>query len=409
MNRSNELARTLLGGRVNWSSWIIWGGIVAVSLTVITMVIRGGAESELFVPASTAVTPGPVATSVDAGAVAAQFERRTLVETQLHALRHQGEQTRALLTEAEMELARWTRNVEAALTNDQGRSVAVDPDAVARFAAAYQFKRPGSNDIEAIRDQVARLLKPVDTYLANVSAAIPPSDELGKVLAAQYEAADGIVTTLRRSREACEAVIAAAVVSGKKGDRTLAEALAGAQQRRDQDFAEQLSHAKKKAQQEGEKLIAEAEARRTQQEAELKTKEIQREIERKEMEARLVENRFIIQSQQDRLETLANDPAVQAKFQPFLAKGRNKIGMANNWRYDYPQPASLRLIQKTGCLNSVGAFAAAGAGRSSQFKHNDRPRWSYPTTEEGFKEYVERLELFNELAPIWVQKGLLQP
>jgi hypothetical protein len=391
MNRSSEVARTLLGGRVNWTSWILSGGVVAVTLTVIIMVIRGGAESQLIVPGPPGVMPAPVPTSVDAGAVAAQLERRTLVETQLHALRHQGEQTRALLTEADMELARWTKIVEAALNNDQGRSVAVDPDAVDRFAAAYQIKRPGSNDIEVIRNQVARLLKPVDTYLANISAAIPPSDELGKSLAAQHEAADDIVATLRRSRQTCEAVIAAAPVSGKKGDRTLAEALAVAQQRRDQDFVDQLAQVKEKARHEGDKIIAEAQARLIQQGAERKVKEIESEIERKKKEAILAEERIIIQSEQDRLEALANDPAVQAKFQPFLAKGRNKVGIANNWRYEYPLPASFRLIQSSGCLASVQSFAAAGAGRHPVFQHNDRPRWTYPTTEAGFKDRAERL------------------
>jgi hypothetical protein len=373
------------------------------------MVIRGGAESELIAQGPSAVIPVPAPPSVDAGAKAAQLERQTLVEIQLDALKHQGEQTRAKLSEAEMELARWTKNVESALNNDQGRSVAADPDAVAQFEAIFQMKRPNMSDIEEVRSQLARLLKPVDTYLANVAAAVPPSDDLTKALAAQYAHADEILTTLRRSRQGCESIIMAAVGTGKKSDQTLAQALAGAQQRVGQDFAEQLGRAKEQARQEGEKLIAEAEARRTRQEAELKAKEIENEIKRIEAEAHRTDHIRKIQTEQDWLETLAKDPAVQAKFQPFLAKGRNKVGMANDWRYDYPQPASFSLIKKSGCLASVRAFAAAGAGRSGNFSHNDRPQWSYPTSEEGFKEYAERLQLFNKLAPIWVKNKLLLP
>ena len=71
--------------------------------------------------------------------------------------------------------------------------------------------------------------------------------------------------------------------------------------------------------------------------------------------------------------------------------------------YDYPKPMSYSQMQSCGGTTDVKAFIQLGLGG-----WNDRPSWKPPKTEQDWKHYEELLALFNQLAPIWIEGGVLQ-
>ena len=135
-----------------------------------------------------------------------------------------------------------------------------------------------------------------------------------------------------------------------------------------------------------------------------------------------------------RLEELrkrAAEPAIQALYRPFLSKGKfpfyDRGTIVNRWVlswYDYPQPASLKRLRECGVLKNAAVFwktgsalpAPSGPGMPDKYGYfgqgygNDRPTWhGAPRTEAEAKRIAERYREFLELAPIWVETGVLRP
>ena len=119
----------------------------------------------------------------------------------------------------------------------------------------------------------------------------------------------------------------------------------------------------------------------------------------------------------ERLLKQANDPAVKATFAPFLASGRFMFPkpLADRWWYDKSQPASLSFLQANGYVANVRTFAFTMAGErrrhpgeANDGSVNDRkPHHRFPTTDPEWTEMERLYEQFKELAPVWVELGLL--
>lgn len=126
----------------------------------------------------------------------------------------------------------------------------------------------------------------------------------------------------------------------------------------------------------------------------------------------------------DELRRLAEDLDVQARYKPFLAKGRylfnytRKSGML----VDGPaRLASYNAIVQAGLTRDMRAFIHAGIGRDhygasttgqlQDYRKNDRPLWStpYPNSDAEWARYRKLFHDFQELAPIWRDMGLLAP
>ena len=124
----------------------------------------------------------------------------------------------------------------------------------------------------------------------------------------------------------------------------------------------------------------------------------------------------------------AEDPTIQADYKPFLQKGRflfqAEMSTAWSWKPDYgdiPAPASYSRLKQLGVLSNEFVFWASGVGSDinditakygykGQGFRNDRTTWTgWPKTEAEHKIIKDRFNQFVELAPIWVEMGLLRP
>jgi len=212
--------------------------------------------------------------------------------------------------------------------------------------------------------------------------------------------------------------------SGTPGTKPLAEALS------EQQDAERLASAAvveaeaAKAREEATRRKAAAEVERLKSEeaaaariATVKAEQA-RELGLKE-EARLQEETRMlkVKADQARIRRLAEDPAIQAQFAPFLAKGRWKWShvFGAESRSDFPEPSSYTALTSSGCLKDEKTFAAAMAGYFYPIPSgrnqlgNDRPHAPYPSTQEAMNRRAQQFELFKELAPTWIEMGKLLP
>jgi hypothetical protein len=205
-----------------------------------------------------------------------------------------------------------------------------------------------------------------------------------------------------------------------------------------QAIAEAVAEEQRKAQEalaqlEAEKVrhSAALELQRRRLEEEIRQKDAERELAREREEGQRKAAAAVIADKKRR----AADPTVQAMYQPFLAKGRFQFYPQGDREhkpegYRIPQPASFRRLRECGVLNNVVVFWKTGAGLwgrsrktfnalyyyadndgfASQGYQNDRPTWSgNPNTEAEWRHAEERFNEFLELAPYWIEMGVLQP
>lgn len=118
-----------------------------------------------------------------------------------------------------------------------------------------------------------------------------------------------------------------------------------------------------------------------------------------------------LKQKNERLAALASDPDLKKEFAPFFAPG---IYQPTDVNFAQPKargergeegPISYRLLQKKGGTTDVKIFVAVATSNLDE----KRPRWKRPTTKQEWEEAEKRLQLFNDLAPTWVELKLLAP
>ncbi len=114
-----------------------------------------------------------------------------------------------------------------------------------------------------------------------------------------------------------------------------------------------------------------------------------------------------LKQKNERLAALASDPDLKKEFAPFLAPGLFQPTDTNHFqgKNRIEGPISYRLLQKKGGTTDVKIFVAVATSNLDQ----NRPRWKKPTTKQEWEEAEKRLQLFNDLAPTWVELKLLAP
>src|SRR5262245_24289810 len=118
-----------------------------------------------------------------------------------------------------------------------------------------------------------------------------------------------------------------------------------------------------------------------------------------------------LKQKNERLAALAADPALKKEFAPFLATGDYQPTDVN---FAQPKargqggeegPISYRLLQQRGGTTDVKIFVAV----ATSTRDKKRPRWKKPTSKPEREEAEKRLQLFNDLAPTWVELKSLAP
>ena len=347
-----------------------------------------------------------------------EAERRAVATAKLRALADLADEAYALLDELEHELDTWDRVVHTLLSNELGELIAGRPELVREFDAIYNQGRPPASRARAIRERVDTLLAPIQEGLQDDPTAVEPSPELVEQLTAEQDAAVEMLQVYRDHRQMIDDTCSQALDQGVRASTDLQAAITelhkGYRREEQEKIVAAAAEARKinaerLARAEYDKVIQQGldEEARIRQDTANSQKLAEEQRDKTKTLAAAEAERIRAEAERQRLLKLAQDPAVQAKYAPFLTHGKYMIGTSPKRFHQIPQPVSYSRLQRMGALRSPLDFANVGAGQP--FGWNDRPHWKTPSTQQELEQYTALLQQFRELAPIWVELGLLQP
>lgn len=401
--RMNEIRQRLGTGRMLFGFSVFLS--VIVGLLIFRSVMRSDGQSLANSGKPPAVTD---AAAADAAIVQSiDRERRSLNRVKLQAAQVKVGTVQATLKELKAERAAFDEQVRALLADERGRRIAASEEHLQQFVALQRQKELWTQaQIEGAEARLQTLNQPIEDAAKADTGDYAPSTDWSSHLDREQLALSAALTAYRETRQSVEVVIRDS--AGPPGDSTLADAITELDEALARQRAERVQLALEEEQhQKTEQLVAaEAESRKKQSEQEVAEVELAT------------------------LRRLAEDPTVQAKYQPFLAKGRFRFDHGNipakNQNYylyiDGPStPPSYNVLVNIGVTRDLKTFAAAGVGKqgfrgpltkSARYFHkNDRPLWTtpYPSTDAQWEYYRVLFKEFRQLAPIWRDMGVLKP
>lgn len=383
--------------------FVIWIGVI-LGVSLLLLVVRSlssGTQPATPVTNSPAVT-GAVNAADKAIVETMDRERRSLNRYKLQAARQKMEAVRSTLGEVEAQLAAWEREVRVLLTDERGRRMAVEPERVEKFAALFRQETLWTPDQVATSKEKLRLLfEPVEAAIKEDTGDYAPSQDWTGHLDREDWALKAAIKAYADTRRSIE--LLAREAPNAPGTTTLADAMAAFDEKLARERTERIEAAIRVERDKKTEELAKAEAEKVKAEAEQEKAGID-----------LARNR-----------KLAEDPAIQAKYQPFLAKGRWRFGHGETSQkmmfIDGPsEMTSYNTLVKLGITTDLQTFVSAGCGKprstrgfayTQQYQKNDRPLWTtpYPKTDADWDYYRKLFEEFQQLAPIWRDMGLFYP
>ncbi len=340
-------------------------------------------------------------------------ERRSVARAKLAEVRQAADTVLAGLDELEQEGQHWKSQVDSLLTNDIGKKLAANPQHLKAFDAMYRGRVPVQPFARNKRSLISVYMEPVDAALNGEAALFEPESTLLEQMRTDAAEVRKQLEQAREARGSIEALcrVADPTVQPQRLAPTLENALRQLEAGYAAEQAAQLAAVRDRVEQEYREQLAATEARKLKEinAAQLARREAELEGQRAAIES---ETKLIVtQERLKRLRKLAEDASIQAKYQPFLAKGTYVIGQRTGTGYqptEPPQPVSYNTLVTANVFTDLKRFVSAGCGRGTRTR-NDRPRWAYPQSEEDWEKYRAMFEEFRELAPIWLDMGLLAP
>lgn len=366
------------------SSWIRWTvGLLVVAAAV--WFITNRLTAPLAAPTSQAAAD-PATRIRDTEARTAdqvQNEARVAARDRLIELRDAATDAITELDTVAQERARWEAEVPPLLHNEVGHFLAGDEAALKAFERLYAHELPEALNVDATRTRIQEIVQYLDQRLADPLATNSPDQTFAQNVSNYRSTAKAAVAAWRERREQIRALAERAQRAGKRSvadlERALQELCALEAVARAASIDERLAAARK---QQDEKTAA--------------------------VEEKLLKEN----AERERLQKFAADPSIQAQFRPFLDKALFIMNWEKDIRYEKPQPASLNDLTNMGCLTSFEQFLRAATGKwrsqsNNNCIHNDRSKWSWPANDPERQECEKRWALFKDLAPLWVEMGLL--
>lgn len=375
-------------------SYAVFGAVIVAALAVGYWLSGGGGES-----------PADLETQLRVGELRDKEKERSekvaLARVAQQRAVDTGTRALELLEVSLKEQGRWQTGVEPLLSSQEGRVLASDDVLVEGFVQVYDEKRPSRAELESARPRIEALLNEPKAALADPSSAYQPTDALVTELERERAALEKAAATYKTSRERVESLLAGAKQKGiAPGGISLEQAISERRTRDVLALAEAETQRKERHQREEQQKQAALDESLHQQR--LQAMDAQAEQDRLALEQRAKTDQQLRerQAERERLVAMANDPATQALFAPFLSKGKVRPG--KNYPFEPPAPMSFSELQGINATANAKNFIriATDAG-------DDRPRWKKPQTEEDWATAEANLELFNQLAPIWVEQGKL--
>ncbi|MFN0135689.1 MAG: hypothetical protein ACKVS9_06165 [Phycisphaerae bacterium] len=338
-------------------------------------------------------------------------EARSLARIRLQRLRHSADDIVELTKAFEREHDEWASLTTALLIDERGKRLAADADAVQAFRTLTQIKRPGRILATQVREQLATLTTPLDAALKADDSAYLPSDELAAQIDRDEQRVTDAMGEYQRPRSQIEGLVSA--TAGRTGTDTLAAVIERFNATEARSQASAIAVEQRQATIEVRQQVAEAEGTKVREIGKSETERVKAEEDAEQARIGAEALRTRQQGERDRVLKLAKDPAVQARFAPFLSPGRRYPARYEGsvrwlerkpWGRTPPRPVSLRELKTGGVLDNLQCFVvAATSSKSKTSAQNDRPHWPMPTTQAEWEKLQGEFELFQQLAPVWIE------
>lgn len=342
-------------------------------------------------------------------------EARALAKVRLQRLRQRGDEVLGLCGQFELACDEFAGLAAGLLADQRGKRIASDSEAVQAFRSLSQNRRAPRLLAEQVRTNIQTLLQPIDAALKADDSAYLPSDDIAEAITQQQERVASAFEEYQRARRQVDGLVLSTA------NREPGEMLGTVIQQIEAVEARQQSRAvavaRAEATTEVRQQVAAAEGEKVREIGRSETAKVKAEEDAEQARIDAEARRVRQQGERDRLLKLAKDPAVQARFAPFLAAGRRYPARYEGsvrwlerkpWGRTPPRPVSLKELSTGGVLDSLQNFVvAAASSKSKTGAQNDRPHWPMPGTAGDWEPLKADFELFQQLAPVWVELSVI--
>ncbi len=338
---------------------------------------------------------------------------QALAKAKTEALQSRAQEVKALLTKLEKEATGWGPRVQEILRGEPGKRLANNLGRVEQLAALLDKERLSPAMAQSWSKQMTTLLEPLEVAIQADDKFFAPEETLVRAVEALARNAQDRLQEYEQDRSILETMVQDSAAQ-EIGTRTLGQALEEHRSAKDRKKAAEIAVLKEaalrdlvqktaQAEIEAARIVEEEKAKQLLQKAGLEKSRLQQETELTKRQA-----------DKDRLRRLAEDPAVQAKYQALLQAGYMQFTSSPRGlvtRGDRPLPASLGNLSQHGWLRDTETFAKALSRQPNRDYNafNDRPTLPYPQTDAEWKEIERLLEEFRLVSPLWVEMKLLRP
>lgn len=363
---------------------------------------------------------------------AANRELENALRADITLLVEQARNAEALAKELVQETERFGSEVEPLLVSDPGKLIAADPTGVETILALLDRSRPTKEDASRLVERINRdLVSPLSAALKQKPLIRPDPSRTTRIESATAEAQAG-VAAYRELRLAFEALLAEGRKSGRApSEKSLATVIEEVRQKHFLARQQTIQGAAKEQRDASAARFAQAERVKAQAAARVEEEKQRAEAAAAEREAQRVK----ATAEADRLRAKSKDPQVLKRYTQFLAVGKYCLPAnkdTHGWTYRIESRLSYKSMLDHRLHTDVMRFAAFGAklnwdwsvgeatvnGWAAKASHqgpasydysaNDRPgRWKYPATQTELQAARQLQREFFELAPFWVEQGLL--
>lgn len=347
-----------------------------------------------------------------------------LARSQWLSFQRRAEEARAPLPAVASDLKAFTALVRDLPRNDAGRRIAADPGRIDEFLALTERPLPDSKRLESLNAALDLHVETAKTYLGQTESVIGPDAALEDELARKVREAESLEKELRRNRLALESLVTL-TAEQPPAKATLEQAIKARKTEIADHYREELTAARAKAREDSERRIREAEERALQLQTDAEVariaklgaqtaERIHQETELKAAEMAAADAKRKQDEEAARLKRLAQDPAIQRQYSAFLTPGRLQFNSSPNGllrTIDQSLPASFGQLSENQWLENVENFARGLSAQPNPNYNtfNDRPTLPYPKTQAEWQQMEQRLAQFKELAPVWIELGVLRP
>ena len=343
---------------------------------------------------------------------------RTLAASTAATLLAKVGDARDVVSQADAVFARWNETVPALMTSEAGKRLAADPKRVETFHAIYtRLARPTERSLAAITDRLDVVQGELERLKSDEEATLSAEDAAafeGRV-EGDHAAAQGILRDIKHDLDAIESLVQASA-DDSPGTVTLEAALKERELELAAARAALIEAEKKRVIAEQNDLDTEMEGRKLEEIRSAQRQKAEALLEDQRMQEATAADVAAREAEQRDLKTRAEDPAVQANYQPFLGLGKTQpvnknpaYGAEHCYWAESPglekKPASYTALKAAKALERLEVFIAFATSAS-----NDRDgAWPVLGSDDdkGLAEYRKRWDEFQDLAPLWIEAGKL--